>query len=201
MFTASVRTVLNVGGMNFQGADAVRSASGQISQQPNLPAAKSGTLTGRTDNDTGVATLAGGHGIISTDKVDVYWTGGRRYGMTATVAVNAVSVDGGTGDNLPAQDTPVTVVKPTPIDLDFVGDKLKAIGAYCEKRGILQLLDGSDGVQLAVTLEPMVPYVWIADNGVANPIAGDTIAKALMSQSDAGATPAMSLGILYDSAS
>ena len=61
-----------------------RSADGAGQWSPSVSAGKAGSLTTRTDNDTGVATLAGGHGIVTSDKVDVFWAGGRRYGMTAT---------------------------------------------------------------------------------------------------------------------
>ena len=35
-----------------------------------------GRSTTRTDNDTGIVTVASGHGIMDTDTVDVYWDGG-----------------------------------------------------------------------------------------------------------------------------
>lgn len=98
---------------------------------PALVAAQSGTLTTRTDDDTGVATLSTGHGIITNDVVDVYWSGGVRYGMTATVSVNAVTVDGGAGDVLPTQDDPVTVVKQTEINpLNLDGDNAQIVGVF-----------------------------------------------------------------------
>lgn len=94
-----------------------------------LVAAQTGTLTTRTDNDTGVATLTTGHGIVN-GKVDVYWATGVRYGMDATVATNAVTVDGGAGDNLPDQDTACTVVIPTAVEVNFDGDTLEIIGIF-----------------------------------------------------------------------
>lgn len=77
---------------------------------PAMDAQNVGTLTTRTDDNTGEATLAAGHNIISTDVVDVYWSGGVRYGMVATVTGNVVALEGGAGDNLPAQDTAITGV-------------------------------------------------------------------------------------------
>jgi len=95
-----------------------------------LVAAQSGTLTTRTDDDTGVATLSTGHTIESDDVVDIYWAAGVRHGMTATVATNAVTVDGGTGDALPDQDTACTVVLQTAVEVNFDGDDAQIIGIF-----------------------------------------------------------------------
>jgi hypothetical protein len=97
---------------------------------PALVAAQTGTLTTRTDDDTGVATLSTGHGIETADVVDVYWAGGVRYGMDATVATNAVTVDGGAGDVLPTQDDPVTVVVQVDWEMDWDGDDAQIIGVF-----------------------------------------------------------------------
>lgn len=104
---------------------------------PAVLAAQTGTLTTRTDNDTGVATLSTGHGILTGNVCDVYWTEGGvkgvRYGMTATVATNAVTLDGGAGDNLPTQDNPVTVVKQTVADAVLIdGDTVDILGIFYE---------------------------------------------------------------------
>jgi hypothetical protein len=85
-----------------------------------LPAASTGTLTTRTDDNTGVVTAASGHGIVTSDTVCVFWTdtnGDLQYrsGMTATVATNAITVGGGDGTTgisvLPAASTAVTISK------------------------------------------------------------------------------------------
>jgi len=95
---------------------------------PALVAAQTGTLTTRTDDDTGVATLSTGHGIETDDVCDVYFAAGVRYGMTASVSTNAITLDGGDGDALPTQDDPVTVVVQTPIEVNFDGDDCAIIG-------------------------------------------------------------------------
>lgn len=96
---------------------------------PANVAAQSGTLDSRTDDDTGVAGLAAGHGIETGDVVDVYWSGGVRYGMDATVSGNDVTLDGGAGDVLPAVSTAVTVVEQVEINpLNLDGDAAKIVG-------------------------------------------------------------------------
>ena len=93
MATATNNSYINVGGLTIQ-STVTRTASGQISHDVTLPAGKAGTLTTRTDDNTGVATLGTGHGIVQNDVVDVYWAAGVRYGMDVTaVNGNAVTVD------------------------------------------------------------------------------------------------------------
>ncbi len=77
----------------------------------DLADGREGPLTTRTDNDTGAVTLSAGHGFITGDKIDIAWSGGSRKDMDATVAGNVVSLDGGTGDNLPIESTTLTLSK------------------------------------------------------------------------------------------
>lgn len=146
-----------------------------------VAAAKAGTLTGRTDNDTGIATLGAGHDIISTDVVDIYWADGARYGMTATVAGVAVSLDGGTGDNLPILTTVVTVKKPQVEQMLVDSATMQSLGAYSQSRGRVRFLDGADAELYVVDLPTGgKSEVWINGSGVANPVASD-IAKVSFS--------------------
>ncbi len=90
-----------------------------------------GTLGTRIDDDTGIVTLSTGHGIETDDVVDVYWAGGVHYGMTATVATNAVTVDGGSGDNLPTEAATITaVVVQEDWEINFDGDDAQIIGVF-----------------------------------------------------------------------
>ncbi len=94
-------------------------------------AVDSGTLTTRTGDTSGVATLNASHTIETADVVDVYWDGGVRYGMDATKSGAAVTVDGGGGDVFPSQDTAVTVVVQTEINpLNVDGDNVEIIGVF-----------------------------------------------------------------------
>lgn len=71
-----------------------------------------GSLTTRTDDDTGVITVSGGaRGLTTSDTVDVYWSGGSCLGMSITgVTSTEITVDSGEGDVLPAESTAMYVV-------------------------------------------------------------------------------------------
>ena len=66
-----------------------------------------GPLSTRTGDEEGTITMnSAEHGIEEGDLIDVYWDGGRRSGVTVdTVSDEDVTFSGGTGDDLPAEDT------------------------------------------------------------------------------------------------
>lgn len=68
-----------------------------------------GSVDTKTDSDTADLEIAG-HSFVAMDTVDVYWEDGARLGMSVTeVADDIVSVDGGTGDDLPVDGTSIEV--------------------------------------------------------------------------------------------
>ncbi len=81
-----------------------------------LGSAQPGSLTTRTDADTGVVTAPNSrglaHGITDSHTVSVWWPGGRRTAMTvSSVTGTAITVDGGAGDNFPVLGTAVEIGK------------------------------------------------------------------------------------------
>ena len=115
------------GGISVQ-QSVTRSGDLTVAAQVTLPAGKSGTLSTRTDNNTGQLTVASGHGITASDTVDVYWSGGRRYGVDVTaVASTTIDIDLGSGDNLPTQGTAVVVCKQVAANVMIDGDNAKLV--------------------------------------------------------------------------
>lgn len=200
MPTTSASMSARIGGVSVSGAVS-RTAGGQISQSVSLEAGHAGSLTTRTDNDTGVATLSTGHGIVTSDKVDVFWTGGLRYGMTATVATNAVTVDGGAGDNLPDALTAVVVCKQVVIDTDFAGDDIDLIVAGADRRCHLHFQQNDGTTLLAVKVEAGEFWEWHSDGNFTNPLAGAAVGKACVSNGSSAGACELRLGVLYDSES
>jgi hypothetical protein len=136
MGAGTIQIVAQVGDVSID-ATVSRDYEGSITHQGLLPAGKAGTLTTRTDDDTGEATLGDGHGILTGDEVDIFWCGGCRYGVTVgTVAGNVVPFGApggeGAGDNLPAQTTALVMTKRVPIEALFTGNKLKLAALCCK---------------------------------------------------------------------
>ena len=196
MFSDTLTISGTIGGLSIQSGIA-KSASSRLGHDFELPAAKAGSLTLRTDNDTGSVTLGSGHGILTGDIVDLYWTGGRRYNVVAgTVAGDVVPIDLGSGNNLPAQDTAVTLVKQAEVDTDFDGDLLVALGLLCAGRGRVGFKEAAT-TALNVDLVAGELYFWLAGGSGLNPLATFNPTSFSASQASSSAAARLQVGALY----
>lgn len=196
--TSALTLTGSVGGVNVN-ASLSRTHAGAIPQSVAVPIAKAGTLSTRTNNTDGTLTLGSGHGITTGAVVDLYWSGGARRNVTVgTVSGTSVPISSGSGDNLPVQDTAITVTVQTTVDVDFVGDLLKVLAFYADQRCTVQFLE-STTVRLAVVLNANEPYLWFTDMGPANPLATYTISSMKVSQASATVAATFTAGIGYAS--
>jgi hypothetical protein len=177
-----------------------RDYEGTRGDQGTLPVGQAGTLSTRTDDDTGVATLSTGHGIITGDDVDVFWDEGSRYGMGATVDGNAVTLEAGNGDVFPTEDTAIVVTKRKPIALAFDGDNLKMLVIGCKEVRCRISLESSAGADLlSRDLPAGEPWFWAADMGVTNPLAGVDVASFQAANADSATAGTVKIGAKIDS--
>ncbi len=184
--SGQISKTASIGGLMIQGVS-TRTEEQAIPTETDLNAGKSGTLSTRTDNDTGVITMAAGHGFQTGDKLTVFsGTSTARCGMGATVAGDEVTVDGGAGDNLPAQSTAVIVCKEKDIDLDVVGNDIVMMAAKCTKRAVLQFCE-ADGTLIGtpVKLPENEVWDWESLTSIANPLADKTVGKLMAACADA----------------
>lgn len=201
-FTLRVNESISLGGRSANSRTTIN-AEGLASKEVTVAAAKVGALTTRTDDNTGELTMAASHGITTGVRLDVYWSGGSRRGMTVgTVATNAVPIDGGAGDVLPADETAITACVPTEEALAVVGNNVTAIEYYASKRGTIVLADGSD-TELAATIDGLGlnsenSQLWYESRNATNPLSGDTVAKAFLSNGDSTAPATLRVQCLYN---
>lgn len=177
-FDTAVTLAVTINGVRYEQAATIVSDSTEL-KSASVPAAKTGSLTTRTDDNTGVLTMTAGHGFITNDVVDVFWSGGSRRGMVATVATNAVTVDGGTGDVLPATSTAITAMKPTSVPMAFAGDDLDALSVGCPLAvsGWVVFKDSGGTVRATYRLPAGTrAKTWAKDLGITNPLASHTVA-------------------------
>jgi len=173
----------------------IRTGDDLIDLQITLPAGKSGTLTTRTDDNTGIVTVASGHGITDSDTVDVYWAAGRRYGVDVTATdATTISIDLGAGDNLPTASTAVVICKQVVVNKAIDGDNVEIIGLLAELAastgfGVrITFFDavsgGGSAVGNGIDLDPNSPFVLDIEGGATNLLTGSPILSFVASNGD-----------------
>jgi hypothetical protein len=188
----SLAYAVSIGSIN---QSKIRTGDDLIDLQITLPAGKSGTLTTRTDDNTGIVTVASGHGITGSDTVDVYWAAGRRYGVDVTATdATTISIDLGAGDNLPTASTAVVICKQVVVNKAIDGDAVEIIGLLAELAastgfGVrITVFDavsaGGSAVGNGIDLDPNSPFVLDIEGGAANLLTGSPILSFVASNGD-----------------
>jgi hypothetical protein len=179
----------------------VRTATaGLPPQNIDLAAAKTGTLSTRTNDTAGTLTMTNGHGIVDGDRIAIFWGAGVAYLATVgTVATNSVPFTGAAGTVLPIATTAVTVQVMTPLDVDFDGDKAEIVMASFTRRGVIVFEDASNTVLDAEALAAGEGYVYISGISQSNPLAGDPVDEVWIANGDSTTTSQFVFGGIYNS--
>ena len=184
-----------------------RTGDGELAVDPSLPVAQAGTLSTRTDDDTGTITMdSGGHTIATGNTVDVYWNGGVQYGVTVgTVSGTSVPIDAGSGDNLPTQDTAVTVVAQTSVTCSIDGDNAKIVAVYLEPSSStdttaahVDMQDSGGNTIEEIDLVAGVPRVYDITGGDTNVFTGNPITSVKASQAGTDVARTLKIVTVYD---
>ncbi len=195
----------SVGGAPVNNATIDISSDGAIQQAVDVPKASVGTLSTRTDDDTGVATVPTGHGVIAADLITLFFAGGHRRDVVVDSVTGTTitfgTVTPGAGDNLPAQDDPITVCKQVDVNVDFVGNDVIAIMATCGARAVIGFMaSGTRQKNVELKAGNGRQWHWIsADGGGAtNPLSAVTVDQVRVAH-EAASQQTVRLGVNYDS--
>lgn len=196
---ASYNRSLIISGLNFAIGTTVSSDLATTFSE-SIAAAKAGTLSVRTDANTGTLTMASGHGITTGARLDLYWSGGRRYGVTVgSVSGTSVPIDLGAGDDLPAVDTAITAQVPTSEAVVVTGDDAVSIAVSADQAGTAVFAASDNSTILAVELTSTgLSYVWTTNDGGTNPFAGASVAKVFLSQPSATVAATMQGAVQFN---
>lgn len=178
--TASGSITVTVNGRTYA-QDISVTSDNKGGASPNVAAAATGTLTTRTDDDTGTITAASGsHGVTTGSLIDIYWDGGsRRHLLVGTVSGTSIPFGAsGTsaGDVLPAASTAVTFMMENEENHVIDGDDVTSIGANSPSYPATIVFREAAGAEgFAIELDAGESYAWTAESGLTNPLAGKSI--------------------------
>lgn len=206
---SQLHLVGNVGGIGANETLAL-SSDGGISQDISIAAAFIGTLSTRTDDDTGVVTVPASpaHDIVGTDVVTLFFADGHRRDLVVdSVTATTITFGGvtiGDGDVLPAQDDPITIQKQTVVDVDFVGSDMEALFCKCGSARMLVgfMASGTRELNVEFSATKGLHYFWRIGDPVAtvNPLAGHIIDEVRVAH-DGAAVKTFAMQVNYNSVS
>ena len=198
--TMTVAKTITVPGITPAASNSTLSANNDVESEVSVAAAKTGTLTTRTNTTDGTITLDAGHGLTTGTK-DIFWSGGSRSQVTCTITVNACVITGGSGDDLPALNTAMTVSDLTSESVVFTGDNAVGALAYSNLGSAFQNTDlngyvyftlSDDTIVKTYKLTALIPALsWDGAAVSTNPFAGAAVAKVKYSN---GNTTARTMG-------
>lgn len=170
-FQTVVSGLLPASGSKSSSDDAAEMASPE-----SVLAAQAATLTTRAGNSAGTLTMSSaGHGIITGQRIDLYWSDGSCFGVIAgTVSGTSVPFTVVQGGNvLPAADTAITVGICERVPFSVVGDNISALvcgKASAAVRCYYVFLEALSVLALAVLNESGRIYTWDGTTKATGPI-------------------------------
>ncbi len=206
MPSVTISKTVNVSANAYAAAPATETASTLTEiQSTALAVAKIGQLTTRGSNTAGTLTMTTGHGFTTGVRLDIYWVGGVRRGVTVgTVSVDSVPFTLGAGDNLPDNLTAVVAMIPAAYVLTFTGDNCKfADGSNPTVARVSFVFTQSDSTLIfGVTINTGLSatgdcWSWNYSSGTTNPFAGVTNGKVYMSHDSTTVTQTPLANALY----
>lgn len=170
-FQTIVAGVISVGGAKTNSDDGAEVASPET-----VLAAQPGTLSTRVSNTAGTLTMTNAdHGIITGQRIDLYWEGGSCFGVIAgTVSGTSIPftvVQG--GKVLPAAATAIIVGIAKRVAFDVTGDNITALvcsHASAAVRSYFVFLETLSVLALAVLNESGRIYAWDGTNRATGPV-------------------------------
>lgn len=199
---------VQAGGVSIQ-RTLVRTGDGQIGVEISLPAGAAVSDWVKTDADTAAGNLTGGHGL-SNGTYDFHWYESgvykNRYAVPVTIATNALTIDGGSGDDFPATATS-GIVMTTRVSINVLidGDELELLAIVAESTDLASTADahilfedaaGDDITELDLAANE--PRVYDVAGGATNPFTGDIIVSAKASCGSSSAALTLKIVGVYD---
>jgi hypothetical protein len=161
---------------------------------PEVAAAKTGTLSTRTNDTSGTLTMDSGHGFTTGVIIDLYWSGGSRYNVVVgTVSGDSVPFSSGSGDNLPTATTAITAMVQHEETFVVTGNNVSGLALSAGVAGYVHFTETGNtniaSIELIAngqTVTDPFGYTWLAGLGD-NPLASGSVGKVKFSHGQVSA--------------
>lgn len=188
LVTGTFNRAVQIGGSTSVFNLTINGESG-ASANPTVAAAKPGVLTVRTSGTVGSLTMETGHGIVTGQRFDMFWTNtngtiGHCYGCIAGTVSGLVVPIASTvgGDAFPAAAFAVRIGIINTATFVAAGDDILGIIAMITTAYGYAVFQQADNTHIyAAYLDPTHPFNWATGDGT-SPLAGVTVGKILFSQ-------------------
>lgn len=162
----------------------------------DMPAGIAGTLTTRTDADTGVATVATGHGLTTSDVVAVFFPNGSKQNCTiSATTATTISFNSEDGDDLPIATTAIVLGKQMNFAAPVVGNTLRTFVIKSNTRCFVDFRSSAPASLLEYDIPTNEGRIWLSNTDVTNPLAGDVVATITVANG-APSVGAVEIGLL-----
>ena len=204
MPSATYGTTVDAAGVSISKSLTV-TADSATGLEITLPVAHAISSWVKTDADTAAGNFTAGHG--QTDGTyDVFWTGGKRVGVTVTIVTNAATFEGGSGDDFPASATTTVVCcKQVAINAALDGDEAELVALSLEYTdaaatsvGYMDFLSAAPASVEVVNLVANTPQVWTG-SGATTKFTGDPITDITASHNNTSLAATLKIIVMQDS--
>lgn len=169
-----------------------------------LPVAHAISSWVKTDADTAAGNFTAGHGQTN-GTYDVYWTGGKRVGVTVEITTNAATFEGGTGTDFPeSAETTVVCCKQVAANVALDGDEAELVALSLEyvdpaaaSAGYVDCLSVDPASIETVDLVGNTPQVWVGAAAQAK-FTGDPIVGLTASHANTAAAGTLKIVVMQD---
>lgn len=203
MPTSIITSKLNVGGITMA-SEVSRTQEGLIGQAHTLTAGSDGDMATYTGVDDCTVDMAAGH-VVASGTVDVYWleSGVRKvkYGATAVLVTDTVTLSFGAGDNYPdSVGLGMVITNQQDVDIDFDADLVELMAASCDKLAHIEWIEAGPTSITGTKLLAGEAWTYLLNGEYANALTGKTVVSASISTGDPDNNGTLRIGVLHSSA-
>lgn len=203
MPTSTISSSMIIGGIALSSA-VTRTQEGQIGVEEILIAGSDGDMATYDSGSGCTVDMAVGH-VVASGTVDVYWLESSaqkvRYGATAVLVTDTVTLSLGAGDDYPnTVGLDMVITNQQDIEVDFDADTVELMAATCDRLAHIEWDESGPTTITGTKLLAGEAWTYLKNGEYANALDGKTVSSISATTGDSDNDGILRLGILYSAA-